>query len=197
MRSYIVVKALALSLGAFSVVARSLPEHRSEIKNRADGGGHGPSNPLTELEAAGAKIDTAVSNPATGEHFELLMPSQLTTLALLFHPHHGHNHAMFIPDIDDLEHRLEGMGLVMISEGMLNEKVYTAEYSMPASTNLSMPGTTLEKRDLNMEHAECQYYCRIRISYHPITDHCTVVYNELQRLAYQFSTKPRTLRFPS
>ena len=74
---------------------------------------------------------------------DILMPSQLTILAFLFHPHHDHNHATFIPDIDDLKHRLEGMGFVMISEGMLNEKVYTAEYSIPASTNFSMPGTTL------------------------------------------------------
>jgi len=86
MRSYIVVKALAISLGAVSVVARSLPEHRSEIKNRADGGGHGSSNPLTELEAAGAKIDTAVSNPTTSEHLDILMRSQLTTLASSFTP---------------------------------------------------------------------------------------------------------------
>jgi len=71
MRSYLVVKALALSIGAVSVVARSLPERRSEIKNRADGGGHGLSNPLTELVAAAAdvKIDTAVSNPTTSEQF--------------------------------------------------------------------------------------------------------------------------------
>jgi len=69
MRSYLLVKALALSLGAVSVVARSLPEHRSEIKNRANGGGHGLSNPLTEFEAADAKIDTAASNPTTSEQF--------------------------------------------------------------------------------------------------------------------------------
>jgi len=83
MRSYIVVKALALSLGAISVVARSLPEHHSEIKNRADGGGHGLSNPLTELEAAGEKIDTAVSNPTTSEHSDILMPSQRTDYSCL------------------------------------------------------------------------------------------------------------------
>ena len=76
MRSYIVVKALALSLGAVSVVARSLPEHWSEIKNRADGGGHGLSNPLTELEAADAKIDTAMSNLTTCEHSDILTPSR-------------------------------------------------------------------------------------------------------------------------
>ena len=69
MRSYLVVKALALSIGAVSVVARSLPERRSEIKNRADGGGHGLSNPLTELVAADVKIDTAASNPTTSEQF--------------------------------------------------------------------------------------------------------------------------------
>jgi len=143
MRSYLIVKALALSFGAVSVVARSLPEHRSEIKNRADGGGRGLSNPLTELEAADAKIDTAASNPTTSEQSDILTPSQQTMLAFLFHPHHRHNHATFIPDIDDLKHRLEGMSFVMISEGMLNEKVYTAKYSIPASTNFSMPGTTL------------------------------------------------------
>jgi len=74
MHSYIVVKALAISLGAVSVVARSLPERRSEIKNRVDGGGHGLSNPLTELEAVDAKIDTSVSNPTTCEHSDILTP---------------------------------------------------------------------------------------------------------------------------
>jgi len=104
---------------------------------------------------------------------------------------------MFIPDIDDQKHRLEGMGLVMISEGMLNEKVYTAEYSIPASTNLSLPGTTLEKRDRNMEGATCNYYCEHAYPYQPIVGHCVIVYRELYRLATQFSTKPRTSRFPS
>jgi len=155
MRSYIVVKALALSLGAISVVARSLPEHRSEIKNRTDGGGRGLRNPPTELEAADAKIETTRSNPTTSEHSDILMPSQLTPLAFLFHPHHGHNHAMFIPGIDDLKHRLEGMGLVIISEGMLDEKVYTRTYSITANITFSMPVTTLEKRDHNVEGGRC------------------------------------------
>jgi len=104
---------------------------------------------------------------------------------------------VFIPDIDDLKHRLEGMGLVMISEGMLNEKVYTAEYSIPASTNLSMPGTALEKRDRNLEGTVCQSFCSRGSLYQPSVDHCVIVYGELYRLAKQFSTNPRTSRFPS
>jgi len=198
MRSYIVVKALVLSLGAISVVARSLPEHRSEIKNRTDGGGYGLRNPPTELEAADAKIDTAVSNPTTSEHSDILMPSQLIPLTFLFHPHHGHNHATFIPGIDDLKHRLEGMGLVIISEGMLDEKVYTRTYSITANTTFSMPVTTLEKRDRNVEGGRCTTTCYETTNMDtPVAGDCAIVYRELYKQAIQFSVGPCTSRFPS
>ena len=72
MRSYTIVKALALSFGAVSVVARSLPEQRSEINAHA-ARGHGPSNPRQSmLEGAGAEIDIAMSQATT-------IPATLTT----------------------------------------------------------------------------------------------------------------------
>jgi len=82
MRSYTIVKALALSFGAVSVVARSLPEQRSEINAHA-ARGHESSNPrLSRLEGAGEEVDIAMSKvttvPATlttGEKFDMSMPS--------------------------------------------------------------------------------------------------------------------------
>jgi len=62
MRLYTIAKALVL--GAISVVARSLPEGRSEINSRI-AGGHDFSNLLKKLEAADAKVDTAVSKVTT------------------------------------------------------------------------------------------------------------------------------------
>jgi len=64
MRLYTIAKALVLSLGAISVIARSLPERRSEIDSRI-AGEHDFSNSLKKLEAADAKVDTAVSKVTT------------------------------------------------------------------------------------------------------------------------------------
>jgi len=63
MHLYTVAKALVLSLGAVSVIARSLPERLSEIDSRI-AGGHDFSNPLKK-GAADAKVDTAVSGVTT------------------------------------------------------------------------------------------------------------------------------------
>ena len=73
MRSYTIIKVLALSFGVVSVVARSLPEQRSEIHARAPGG-YGFSNPITKLDNADAKVDAAVSKGTTCEHFHISTP---------------------------------------------------------------------------------------------------------------------------
>jgi hypothetical protein len=88
MRSYTIIKALALSLGAASVTALGLPEQRrSEINARA-AGGYGFDNPLQKLEHATVNIDVSVSediNLATtsGELINTL-PSSLANHSHLF-----------------------------------------------------------------------------------------------------------------
>jgi hypothetical protein len=62
MRSYTIVKALVLSLGAIAVVARGLPEPRSEINARAAGGD-------------GFRNNATKRNGADGEHFDISKPS--------------------------------------------------------------------------------------------------------------------------
>jgi len=79
MRLYTIVKTLALSLGALSVVARSLPEPRSDINIRASGR-YGFRNPLKELKNTGASVDKAVSEATTlaataGQQFDMSTPS--------------------------------------------------------------------------------------------------------------------------
>jgi hypothetical protein len=60
MRPSTIVKALALSIGTVSAVARGLHEQRrSEIHARA-AGGHGFSNALTKPEAANTNVDIVV-----------------------------------------------------------------------------------------------------------------------------------------
>jgi hypothetical protein len=57
MRSYTIVKALVLSLGAIAVVARSLPEQGSDINARA-AGELGFSNSATKRDGAdGERFD--------------------------------------------------------------------------------------------------------------------------------------------
>ena len=62
MRRYTIAKTLALFLGVLSVVARSLPERRSEIKMRSPGV-HGYGDPL------------AVLDTTTGQQFDISTPS--------------------------------------------------------------------------------------------------------------------------
>ena len=62
MRSCTIVKALVLSLGAITVIARSLPAQRSEINARA-AGGDGFSNNATKRDGT------------DGEHFDISRPS--------------------------------------------------------------------------------------------------------------------------
>jgi len=68
MRPYTIVKALALSLGALSVVARSLPEPRSELNIRAPGGKN------DDLSVNNAASDTTPATTA-GQQFDSSIPS--------------------------------------------------------------------------------------------------------------------------
>ena len=82
MNSCTIIKVLALSLGAFSVVARTLPEQRPGINARA-AGGYGISNTATKQDSADAKIELPRFNAATGEHFDISTPSHWLLLSLI------------------------------------------------------------------------------------------------------------------
>ena len=102
----------------------------------------------------------------------------------------------YIPDIGDLKDRFERMGLVMISEGMLGEEVYTRTYSITANTTFSIGGTTLEKREINVEGEKCTPHC-LQMNPGPNPDDCATLYSELNGQATQISVKPRMSRFSS
>ena len=92
------------------------------------------------------------------------------------------------------------MGLVMISEGMLGEKVYTGTYSITANTTFAIDGTTLEKRE-NIEGATCTLHC-LEMKPSPNSLDCTylslLMVDELVALSDgPFSLAPRMSRFPS
>ena len=73
MRPYTIIKTLALSLGTLSVVARSLPERRSEINIRAPGG-DSFSNPLKNDDVNKAASDPTLATTA-GQQFDRSTPS--------------------------------------------------------------------------------------------------------------------------
>ena len=103
----------------------------------------------------------------------------------------------FIPEVDDLRQRLETMGLVLVSEGMLDDKVSTGTYSMPANKTFSKRNTILEKRDqVNLQGAVCLTGCGFDSGVAPPSpSDCTVVYNTLYSSAVQFNIDPSTSRF--
>ena len=74
MHTYTILRALVLSLGTASVIARSLPGRRSEVNARV-AGGHESSNTSKNPEAADANVDTVVSSATTSEHSDILTPS--------------------------------------------------------------------------------------------------------------------------
>ena len=102
-----------------------------------------------------------------------------------------------IPEVDDLKQRLETMGFVLVSEGMLDDKVSTGTYSMPANKAFSKRNTILEKRDqVSLIGAECQTGCGFDpgIALPDLND-CMVVYDALFYEAVQFNLDPSTSRF--
>jgi len=82
------------------------------------------------------------------------------------------------------------MGLVMISEGMLDEKVYTGTYSIPAKNTFSMGSTILEKRDKNIEGNFCNSLCGEANAPLPNSDDCATLYGRFYDWAGQFSVSP-------
>jgi phosphatidylethanolamine-binding protein (PEBP) family uncharacterized protein len=98
----------------------------------------------------------------------------------------------FIPDVGGLNPRLEGMGLVLLSESLLDGKVHIATYSIPAEKAFSKRNTTLEKRDQkDIQGANCMTTCGNDAVTPPNSDHCVVVYKTLYTNAVQFTTKAR------
>jgi len=89
------------------------------------------------------------------------------------------------------------MGLVMISEGMLDEKVYTGTYSIPANSSLSMGSTILQKREKNLEGGPCATVCDSGSVPIPNNDECAILYGSLYDQASQFKVDPCTSRFRS
>ena len=90
------------------------------------------------------------------------------------------------------------MGLVMISEGVLDEKVYTGTYSIPANNTFLMGSTILEKRDKNIEGGFCASLCGDDTNAPlPSSDDCATLYGWFYDWAGQFSVGPCMSRFPS
>jgi len=163
MRSYTIVKALALCFGALSVVARSLPERRSELSANADrgfgSGNHGRSN-VEDAGDTGAEVDTAMSK-ATG-----------TT------------------DIDHLKKHLQSF--VKVSEAVVNGKVHKSTYSIPADPTFLKRDTTFPKRDTNLVRARCYTSCANPPGVsQPTTDDCTELYNNIYSMDGEFSVDPQ------
>ncbi|SRR5258706_3160471 len=185
MRRYTIAKTLALFLGALSVVARSLPERQSGINVRSPGARRF-SDPLTKLDFADGNVDQGVSGvTTTGRAVRHFVTLSLTTLAHLFSPHYFHNCTPLIPDGDPKE-RLERLGLVMVSEGVLDGNIYTAIYSM--SNNTAFP-----KRDTNdLQGARCNTYCAVGNSARTIPSDCENLYNYLYSTWGQFTVEPST-----
>jgi len=93
----------------------------------------------------------------------------------------------FILGIDDLKHRLKGMGLVMISEGMIDEKVYTGTYSIPANNTFPLGSTILEKRKKNIEGETCELNCGSTGDVlGPVNDDCATLFNLFTTYPNQF-----------
>jgi len=100
---------------------------------------------------------------------------------------------MLIPDVDDLTQRLEGMGLVKVSEDMLDGHIYTGTYSIPVKVTLSKRDTVLEKRVENIEGARCLTACGPQPGVpSPNPDDCAVLYNRLHSMALQFTVEAST-----
>jgi len=98
-----------------------------------------------------------------------------------------------IPDVDDLPQRLEGLGLVKVSEDMLDGHIYTGTYSIPVNLTLSKPDTVLEKRAENIEGARCLTMCApAQGVIRPNPNDCRVLYNRLYTWAGQFTVEART-----
>lgn len=94
-----------------------------------------------------------------------------------------------MPGADGIKQHLQSF--VKISEAVLNGKVYTSTYSIPADP-------AFPKRDDNLGGARCYTACANPAgSTKPNPDDCTELYNTIQSMDGQFSVDPRTSRLPS
>jgi len=116
-------------------------------------------------------------------------------LPFSFYPNRRHNHATLIPDVDDLPQPLKGIGLVKISEEMLDGGVYISTYSIPVNVTLSKRDTGLEKRTTNLSGARCVTRCGSSPVLHPPNlDSCrglaSTISNEFGKLTIFARTSP-------
>src|SRR5258706_10045864 len=94
MRRYTIAKTLTLFLDALSVVARRLPERRSEI-NVHTPGVHRSSNPLTKLGFSDGNVDQGASEATTtGRQFDISTPSHSLLLSFSFPSLLSQSHAV-------------------------------------------------------------------------------------------------------
>ena len=107
-------------------------------------------------------------------------------------PHYYHNHTPLIPDVGYSKQRLEELGLVMVSEGVLNGDIHTATYSMSQNTTFPKRDTTPEKpRDL--QGHQCSITCRDNKGEKPPgVDDCKSLYNNTQSTVLTFTVEPGT-----
>jgi len=85
----------------------------------------------------------------------------------------------------------------MISEGMLDEKVYTGTYSIPANNTFSMGSTILEKREKNIQDGDCITSCGTDSAPVPNNDDCATLYGLFNFYTVEFRVEPCMSRFQS
>ena len=176
--------ALALFLGALSVVAHSLPERRSEINIRAPGG-HKFSDPLTKPEDVDDKGVSDATTDATSWTFRHPLTDYCSQ-------HYPHNHTPLIQDVGDLKQLLKGLDLVVVSEDVLDGKIYTGTYSISTNTTSPKPDTNLKKRN-NIEGAPCRTICYSDETKNwPDSNDCVGLYQTIFSTSGQFTVAPST-----
>jgi len=107
-------------------------------------------------------------------------------------PHYCRNRTPLIPD-GDPKQRLERLGLVMVSEGVLDGNIHTATYSMSNNTAVPKRDTTLEKRRA-LQGASCSTVCSNIDGQNarPNPSDCEILYKNLYSTFGQFTLQPCT-----
>ena len=161
MRQYTIAKTLALFLGVLSVIARSLPERRSEINVRTPGGTH---------------FD--ISTPS---HLQLLSFSFALIIVTITHRQYQ------MSAIPNSASRNWAMSWY-VSEGVLDGKIHTATYSMSQNTTFPKRDTTPEKpRDFRGH--QCLTTCG-QFKGPPLLDDCKRLFKTLQSKKKTFTVGP-------
>src|SRR5258706_5755093 len=111
-------------------------------------------------------------------------------------PHYCRNRTPLIPD-GDPKQRLERLGLVMVSEAILDGNIHTATYSMSNNTGFPKRDTTLEKRR-DLQGASCLTVCgnatneKGEEKERPNPSDCEILYKNLYSMLGQFTLEPST-----